>query len=642
MTPYQYFAREIVAALRSLQAAGQLPNDLDFSAITAEPPRDPAHGDISTNAAMVLAKAARNSPKAIADVLLQRLLKDKYVADGSVAGPGFINLKLKPELWQEHLRECLVKGDKYGDSDIGGKRLINVEYVSANPTGPLHVAHARGAIVGDVLANLLEKVGYKVQREYYVNDGGVQVDIFARSVFLRYLEDLGLELSTFPDEFYPGEYVRDIARNIRRNIGGLWWQIDWLEWSDPEHKKLYDQFKLVPPTVSDMRSLDRRLGYKREPGQHPSLRNVSVQLDGRPVPVGYGEWSWLPYFAYHAVKLMLVQIRRDLKQLRIGKQKFVSERQIIVTGKVQKAFNALDQKGLIYQGRLDPPKGQRPDDWEDREQTLFRSSQFGDDVDRPLKKSDGSWTYFANDIAYHYDKYRRGYKDMINVWGADHGGYVKRMKAAVGAMTEQKGDLDVKLCQLVRVLKGGELVRMSKRAGTFITLRDLLNEVGPDVLRFTMLTRKNDAPFDFDIDKATEQSRDNPVWYVQYAHARTNSVMRQAAETRISTSKLDEAALNRLVDAGEISLIRLVAQWPRQVEAAALAHEPHRIAFYLGDLAAAFHAHWTRGREEPNLRFVIADNPDLTRARLALVQGIHFVLRSGLNVFGVTPIEEMT
>ena len=579
MNPYRHFIGEIEAALRSLQAAGELPEKLDFSAITAEPPRDPAHGDIATNAAMVLAKAAAKTPRDIAEPLLARLKANPDVVDGAVAGPGFINLKITDAFWRERLRECLTEGIAYGDSPVGAGAKVNVEYVSANPTGPLHVAHARGAVVGDALANLLAKAGYAVTKEYYINDAGAQVDKLGQSTYLRYREALGDHIERIPEGLYPGEYLKEIGAAIAKRDGARW--------------------------------------------------------------IDKPEADWLPEMRAFAISALMAEIKADLETLGVHIDVYSSERALVESGAVDRAFQELARQDLIYQGRLEPPKGKTPDDWEDREQTLFRATKFGDEVDRPLKKSDGSWTYFANDIAYHHDKYRRGFADMIDIWGADHGGYVKRLKAAVRAITEGKGELDVKLCQLVRVMKNGELVRMSKRAGSFVTLRDLLDEVGPDVVRFTMLTRKNDASFDFDLVKATEQSRDNPVWYVQYAHARTRSAMRQAAATGIATDGLAAAPLDRLSDPGELALVRLIAQWPRQVEAAASAHEPHRIAFYLYDLAAAFHAHWTRGREEPGLRFVVEGEDELSRARLALVQGIGFVIGSGLKVFGVTPVEEM-
>ncbi|MFZ5783358.1 MAG: arginine--tRNA ligase [Pseudomonadota bacterium] len=579
MNPYRHFIGEIENALKAMQAAGELPSPLDFSSITAEPPRDAAHGDIATNAAMVLAKAARRKPRDIAEPLLARLKANPDVVEGAVAGPGFINLKISDAFWRERLRDCLKAGPSYGDSAMGQGAKVNVEYVSANPTGPLHVAHARGAVVGDALANLLLKAGYAVTKEYYINDAGAQVDKLGQSTYLRYREALGEAVGDIPEGLYPGEYLKEVGAAIARRDGARW----------------------IDKPQSD----------------------------------------WLPAMRDFAIAALMSEIKADLDTLGVHMDVYSSERALVDSGAVDRAFQELGRQDLIYQGRLEPPKGQKPDDWEDREQTLFRATRFGDEVDRPLKKSDGSWTYFANDIAYHHDKYRRGFADMIDIWGADHGGYVKRMKAAVSAITEGKGSLDVKLCQLVRVMRNGELVRMSKRAGTFVTLRDLLDEVGPDVVRFTMLTRKNDAPFDFDLVKATEQSRDNPVWYVQYGHARTRSVSRQAAAAGVPLDGLENAPLDRLGDAGELALVRLIAQWPRQVEAAAAAHEPHRIAFYLYDLAAAFHAHWNRGRDEPELRFVVEGDAELTRARLALVQGIGFVIGSGLKVFGVTPVEEM-
>jgi arginyl-tRNA synthetase len=578
MNPYRHFIGEIEKALQAMQAADELPAGLSFAGLTAEPPRDAAHGDIATNAAMVLSKAAGKKPREIADALLLHLKKIPDVVDGSVAGPGFINLKLTDSFWRARLADCLKEGIAYGDSAMGKGHKVNVEYVSANPTGPLHVAHARGAVVGDALANLLLKAGYDVTKEYYINDAGAQVDKLGQSTYLRYKEALGQEIGAIPEGLYPGEYLKDVGAAIAKRDGDRW--------------------------------------------------------------VGKPEAEWLPEMRGFAIAFLMSEIKQDLETLGVHIDVYSSERALVESGAVDRAFDDLTRQGLIYQGRLEPPKGKAPDDWEDREQTLFRATQFGDEVDRPLKKSDGGWTYFANDIAYHHDKYRRGFADMIDIWGADHGGYVKRMKAAVSAITGKQGELDVKLCQLVRVMKNGELVRMSKRAGTFVTLRDLLDEVGPDVVRFTMLTRKNDASFDFDLVKATEQSRENPVWYVQYCHARSRSVMRQASAAGIAVEGLDSVPLDRLGDAGELALIRLIAQWPRQVEAAATAHEPHRIAFYLYDLAAAFHAHWNRGKED-NVRFVVEGDAELTRARLALVQAVGFVIESGLKVFGVTPVEEM-
>ena len=579
MDVFAGFHGRILAAVQQLKHDGVLPHEASIEGITLEPPKDASHGDLATNAAMVLAKAAAKKPRDIAEPLLARLKANPDVVEGSVAGPGFINLKISDSFWRERLRDCLKEGIAYGDSTMGGAKKVNVEYVSANPTGPLHVAHARGAVVGDALANLLAKAGYAVTKEYYINDAGAQVDILGRSTFLRYKEALGDHIGTIPEGLYPGEYLKEVGAAIAKRDGARW--------------------------------------------------------------IDKPEADWLPEMRAFAIAMLMAEVKQDLATLGVNIEVYSSERAVVDAGMVDRVFQELSRQGLIYQGRLDPPKGQKPDDWEDREQTLFRSTKFGDDVDRPLKKSDGSWTYFANDIAYHYDKFRRGFADMIDVWGADHGGYVKRQKAAVKAITGGKGELDVKLCQLVRVMRNGELVRMSKRAGTFVTLRDLLDEVGPDVVRFTMLTRKNDAPFDFDLVKATEQSRDNPVWYVQYGHARTRSVMRQASAAGIVVEGLDSALFDRLGDAGELALIRMIAQWPRQVEAAASAHEPHRIAFYLYDLAASFHAHWNRGRDESGLRFIVEEDNDLTRARLALVQAVGNVIGSGLKVFGVTPVEEM-
>lgn len=581
MNLFRYFTAEVATALDALTASGALPQ-LDTSAVVVEPPRDPAHGDISTNAALVLTRQAGRKPREIAELLAERLRAHGAVREVTIAGPGFVNLRLADSFWHGALRDVLRAGPAYGDSDMGGGRPVNVEYVSANPTGPLTVGHARGAVYGDVLAALLAKAGHAVTREYYINDAGAQVDVLARSAYLRYREALGETIGEIPEGLYPGEYLKETGRALAARDGGRW-------------------------------------------------------LD---VP----EADWLPELRRFAVEAMMAMIRADLELLGIRQDVFSSERKLVEAGAVDRALQTLTERGLIYVGRLEPPKGMKPEDWEDREQTLFRATDFGDDVDRPLKKSDGSYTYFANDIAYHYDKFRRGFADMIDVWGADHGGYIKRMQAAVRAITEEKGALDVKVCQIVRLMKGGELVRMSKRAGVFVTLRDLIDDVGKDVVRFLMLTRKNDAPFDFDLVKATEQSRDNPVWYVQYAHARTRSVMRQAAQagvTGTTPAELADADLGRLTDAGELGLIRQMASWPRTVEAAAQAHEPHRLAFYLYDLAAAFHVHWNRGKEEPALRFIDEADPVLTRARLALVQAVGTVIASGLAVFGVTPAEEM-
>ncbi|MDF3073123.1 MAG: arginine--tRNA ligase [Alphaproteobacteria bacterium] len=582
MDPFKHFAAEIDAALGRLAQAGKLPK-LDTSAVTVEPPRDPLHGDLATNAALVLTKLAGKKPREIADLLAAELRQNADVTEVTVAGPGFVNLRLSDGFWRARLKDVLVEGPAYGDSKAGAAKKVNVEYVSANPTGPLHVAHARGAVYGDVLASLLEKVGYEVTREYYINDAGAQVDMLARSAWLRYREALGDDIGEIPDGLYPGDYLKPVGEALAEQYG--------------------DKYKSAPET------------------------------------------EWLAPFREFAVAAMMEDIKADMQLLGIHQSVFSSERALVEAGAVDRAIKTLTDAGLIYVGRLQPPKGMKPDDWEDREQTLFRATEFGDDVDRPLKKSDGSYTYFANDIAYHHDKARRGFLDMIDVWGADHGGYIKRMQAAVKAITgNAKAELDVKVCQIVRLMRGGELVRMSKRAGVFVTLRELIDDVGKDVVRFLMLTRKNDAPFDFDLVKATEQSRDNPVWYVQYAHARTRSVRRQAeqaGERDLGRESLVNADLSLLTDPGELGLIRLMANWPRTVEAAAQAHEPHRLAFYLYDLASAFHVHWNRGKEDAALRFIHDGNKALTRARLALVEAVGTVIASGLAVFGVTPVEEM-
>jgi arginyl-tRNA synthetase len=539
---------------------------------------------------MVLASAAKRRPRELAVVLAQRLLRVEGVATAEVAGPGFLNLRLKESFWHARLAEILAAGTAYGDSGMGAGQPVNVEYVSANPTGPLHVGHGRGAVVGDALAALLEKAGFRVTREYYVNDAGGQVDALARSLRLRYLIAAGVEP---PDAFekrrasgemqYGGEYLVSVAEDIYARDAGRW--------------------------------------------------------------VDAPETEWLPAFRTFAVDRMLGLIREDLAALGIEFQVVTSERALVESGRVDAVLSFLDERGLIYEGVLEPPKGKLPDDWEPRPQTLFRATRFGDEVDRPLRKSDGSWTYFAADIAYHLDKFRRGFPVMIDVWGADHGGYVKRMQAAVAAITDGAGVLDVKLCQLVNLLEGGEPVRMSKRAGTFVTLREVVERVGRDVFRFIMLTRKNDAPLDFDFRKVTEQSRDNPVFYVQYAHARCRSVLRHAESEFGGAAVADEAlagaALELLTDPAELLLIKQLAFWPHVVESAAEAHEPHRIAFYLQDVAQSLHGLWTKGKEDAELRFINPNHPSLTSARLALVRATQVVVASGLLVIGVEPAEEL-
>ncbi|HVB18030.1 MAG TPA: arginine--tRNA ligase [Stellaceae bacterium] len=585
------FRRLVIAALNDLAAQGTLPAGLDFGRVAVEPPRDPAHGDLATNAAMVLAGAAKQNPLALAETIAaalgrHELASGDYRGSGftvEVARPGFLNIRLEPAVWHAQLRAILKAGTAWGDSTIGAGEKVNVEFVSANPTGPMHVGHGRGAVVGDALAALLAKAGFAVHREYYINDAGAQVEVLARSAHLRYREALGEDIGAIPEGFYPGEYLVATGRALAERDGRRWLDCPEAEWLAP-------------------------------------VRDV-------------------------AVAEMLALIRSDLKALDITFDAFVSERDLVASGAVDAALAALEGRGLIYEGVLEPPKGKLPEDWEPRPQTLFRATQFGDEVDRPLKKSDGSWTYFAADIAYHHDKFRRGFKNLIDVWGADHGGYVKRMQAAVKALSEGEAALDVKLTQLVNLFDRGEPVRMSKRAGTFVTLREVVDEVGKDVFRFIMLTRKNDQALDFDFAKVTEQSKDNPVFYVQYAHARAASVMRHATEQlmpeHLTDKALVSASLDRLDDPLELALVRLLAGWPRIVESAAEAHEPHRLAFYLQDVAAQFHLLWTKGKDEATLRFLIAADAELTCARLALVRAVALVIASGLSVFGVEPAEEM-
>ncbi|MFD2262626.1 arginine--tRNA ligase [Lacibacterium aquatile] len=591
-TPKHLFKRfhaAVLAAVSSLIAEGKLPQGLDASRAVVEPPRDASHGDISTNVAMVTAKAAGMKPRDIAELVSAKLQenKDLGIVGASVDGPGFLNFRLTNDAWLGELATALKMGTDFGRSDDGAGHTINVEYVSANPTGPMHVGHCRGAVVGDVLANLLDKAGYDVIREYYINDAGAQVDVLARSAFLRYREALG-ETIEIPPGLYPGEYLKPVGQALAEKYG-------------------------------------------------QSLHNKE-------------EADWLPEVRAFAIDAMMAMIRQDLADLGVKHDLFYSERSLVDAGMVDEALKELESKGLIYVGVLEPPKGKTPDDWEPRPQTLFKASEFGDDVDRPLKKSDGSWTYFANDIAYHLEKTkaRAGYASpstLINIWGADHGGYVKRMNAAVKALTGGTKSLDVKLCQLVNLMDNGQPVKMSKRAGTFVTLADVVEEVGKDVVRFIMLTRKNDASLDFDYAKVREQSKDNPVWYVQYAHARTSSVLKKAADTfsqqSLDFAELAKSHLNLLTDDEEIALIRLLASWPRLIEAAAEAHEPHRVAFYLYDVAASYNALQQKGKSDMTMRFIQDDAPDVSRARLALVAGVKTVIASGLAVLGVEPVEEM-
>ena len=578
----------IRAANDSLIAAGELPTGSDQSRVVVEPPRDPGHGDMATNAAMVLAKDAGKKPRELAEAIAARLRTDPLIAKADVAGPGFINLTLHPGAWLEELRTVIDAGLDYGRGDVGRGEAVNVEYVSANPTGPMHVGHCRGAVFGDALANLLAFSGFKVTREYYINDAGAQVDALGRSAFLRYREAVGEDIGAIPEGLYPGEYLKPVGETLAKEYG--------------------------------------------------------ASLKAKP------ESEWLPVARAKAIAMMMDSIRDDLAALNVRHDVFFSERSLI-EGKDQVAATIEDlrQQGHVYEGRLLPPKGAPVEDWEDREQTLFRATDFGDDVDRPLKKSDGGYTYFASDIAYHESKFDRGFRNLIDVWGADHGGYIKRMQAAVKAVSRGKAELDVKIVQLVKLLRAGEPVKMSKRSGDFVTLREVVDEVGRDAVRFMMLYRKNDAPLDFDLAKVIEQSRDNPVFYVQYAHARGQSIFRNAVEVlpqlpaadRERAKLLGTAPLDRLSDPSEFALMRRLALYPRVVEAAALAHEPHRLAFYLYELASEFHTFWTRGNDAPHLRFIIRDDPQLTLARLALVQGVVTVLASGLASLGVGAPQEM-
>ena len=566
-------------ALAAMAAEGALPAGLDLAEVAVEPPRDPAHGDMATNAAMVLARPARMKPRDIAEALAPRLTADPRVTSAEVAGPGFLNLRLDPAVWARALASALAVGADYGRSDMGAGRRVCVEYVSANPTGPLHVGHARGAVFGDALAALLGFTGHEVTREYYVNDGGAQVDVLARSAFERYREALG-HAPEIAEGLYPGDYLVPVGQALKDRFG------------------------------------DALLAQPEE--------------------------QWLPQVREIAIAMMMALIRDDLSALGVKMDSFFSERALYGSGRIEGALAALEAKGLLYVGELPPPKGKPAEDWEPRPQTLFRSTDFGDDVDRPLKKSDGGWTYFAPDIAYHFDKIERGFDLLIDILGADHGGYVKRMKAAVAALSDGRVELDIKLVQLVKLWKNGQPFKMSKRAGTFVTLRDLIDEVGADVVRFVMLTRKNDAPLDFDFDRVLEQSRDNPVWYVQYAHARIASVLRKAAEAgqEVSDAALARADLALLDHPAELALMRRLADWPRQLEIAARAHEPHRVAGYLTELAADLHGHWNRGNDDPTLRF-LQDDPATGAAKIALARAVAVVISAGLGILGVKPVEEM-
>ena len=583
MNVFSYLSGIVYGEIEALGSTGALPAALDLRAVSVEPPREASHGDAACNAALVLSRQARRRPREIAENLAARLKEHPEIRTVEVAGPGFVNLRLTDDFWRARLAELLVTGPGYGAEDLGQGRPVNVEYVSTNPTGPLHVGHARGAVVGDALANLLAHMGFAVTREYYVNDAGAQVDTLARSVHARYREACGETVGAIPEGLYPGDYLVPVGAALAARDGRRW--------------------------------LD-------EP-----------------------EAVWLPEVRSFAIDAMMDLVRADLDALGVRQDLFRSERALVDEGRVDDAYAALEDAGLIYSGVLEPPKGKRDEDWEPREQSLFRATAFGDDSDRPLRKSDGSWTYFATDIAYHRDKVERGFADLIDVWGADHGGYVKRMKAAVSALSGDAATLDVKICQMVKLLDGGEPVAMSKRAGRFVTLRDVVDEVGKDVVRFIMLTRRNDAPLEFDLRRVTEQSRDNPVFYVQYAHARACSALRRGTgivpESELAPAALARADLAPLDDPAELELIRQLCQWPRVLAGATLAHEPHRIAFHLQELAGTFHLLWTRGKDDARLRFVDAERPAETRARLALISGVKLVIAEGLALFGVEPVQEM-
>ena len=570
----------VISALDQMVQSGDLPSGLDTANVAVEPPRDPLHGDMATNAAMVLSKPAGLKPREIADKLALVLAADPRITTAEVAGPGFLNMRLAASVWQGVVGTALANGADFGRSDMGAGKRVNVEYVSANPTGPLHVGHTRGAVFGDALASLLAYAGYDVTREYYINDGGAQVDVLARSVYLRYLEAHGQEVQ-FADGTYPGEYLIEVGQKLKEKVGDAY--------------------------------------------------------------VGTGEDVWLQEVREFATDQMLELIREDLAMLGVKMDHFFSEKSLYGTGRIEAAIENLRGKGLIYRGTLEPPKGKTPEDWEPREQTLFKSTEHGDDVDRPIMKSDGSWTYFAPDIAYHFDKVERGYDLLIDVFGADHGGYVKRMKAAVSALSDGKTPLDIKLTQLVKLYKNGEPFKMSKRAGTFVTLRDVVEQVGADVTRFVMLTRKNDANLDFDFDKVLEQSRENPVFYVQYAIARVNSVLRRAAEAGIvvDDAVLQTADLSKLSHEAEIGVARKIAEWPRLVEIAARTNEPHRVAFYLYELASDLHGLWNKGNDETSLRFIQEDDPATSQSKIALARAVSVVISAGLAILGVKPVDEM-
>ncbi len=584
MNLFADFEVRIKDALETLDIIREKRDLVDFSRLTIEPPRDASHGDVATNAAMVLAKPLGTNPRALADVIAEKLKEDADVVDVTVAGPGFINIRLSQNYWQRLLASVIRAGTDYGRSSVGGGKKVNVEFVSANPTGPMHVGHCRGAVVGDALANLMEFAGYEVAKEYYINDAGSQIDVLARSVFLRYREALGETIGDIPPGLYPGDYLVPVGEALAKEFG-------------------------------------------------TRLHNMPQE-------------EWMPLVKDRAIDAMMVMIRSDLEALNVKHDVFYSERTLHADGaaRIRQAINDLTFKGHVYRGTLPPPKGQLPEDWEDREQTLFRSTEVGDDIDRPLIKSDGSYTYFAADVAYFKDKFDRGYDEMIYVLGADHGGYVKRLEAVARAVSGGSAKLTVLLCQLVKLYRDGEPVKMSKRSGDFVTLREVVDEVGRDPVRFMMLYRKNSEPLDFDFAKVTEHSKENPVFYVQYAHARCMSIFRQANEAfpDLDIESVDlSAAVSGVTDSAEMQLIAKIAEYPRLIEAAALSQEPHRLAFYLYDLASSFHAHWNKGKDNPDLRFVKDNDRNSTIARLGLVRAVASVLKSGLSITGTAAPDEM-
>jgi arginyl-tRNA synthetase len=579
MNFFHSFREDILAVIQTLIQAGQLPEGIELDKITTEPPRDPSHGDIATNAALILSKPAQKSPRDIAPLIAEHLHSLPSVEEVSVAGPGFINLRLSSQFWYQQLSTILQEKERYGDSNLGLGEKINLEYVSANPTGPIHAGHGRVAVVADVLANLLEKVGYRVLREYYINDAGGQAEKLAYSTYLRYKEALGEDIGEIPEGYYPGDYLKDVGQALAERDGAKWLTLSEKEWKEP--------------------------------------------------------------FREFAVNAMMTNIRKALALMGISHEVFTSETELHRSGVIEEALTILKKQGLIYEGVLEAPKGKGAEDWEPREQLLFRSTHFGDTTDRALQKADGSWTYFAGDIAYHYDKFRRGYTHMINVWGADHGGTVKRITAAVEAVTYGKAHLNVILSQMVSFTDGGVPVKMSKRAGNFIEVQDVIDKVGKDPYRFMMISRKSDAHLDFDFQKVLEQTKDNPIFYIQYAHARCHSVMRMAQEVFPEWEKTPASFLERLTDKDELHLLKLLAGWPRQIENAAIMREPHRLCYTLYEIAQQFHMLWNKGKDNAILRFILPQEAELTRARLAMIQGVAHVIASGLFVFGVTPVKEM-